>query len=72
MAKPVRVCIYTAICGDYDKLKPQPNQTVECDFLCFTDNREVWWQENLLGLIKTKYRCRLFFGAWVSATIQSA
>jgi hypothetical protein len=33
----MRVCVYTAIYGDYDELKSQPEQTVECDFVCFTD-----------------------------------
>lgn len=33
-----RVCIYTAIFGGYDELKPQPEQTIQCDFVCFTDN----------------------------------
>jgi hypothetical protein len=32
-----RACIYTAICGGYDDLKPQPEQTIPCDFVCFTD-----------------------------------
>lgn len=31
------VCIYTSICGGYDDLKPQPEQTLPCDFVCFTD-----------------------------------
>lgn len=34
----MRVCIYTAIFGDYDDLKPVPDQFVDCDFLCFTDD----------------------------------
>lgn len=33
----LRVCVYTAICGGYDDLKPQPPQTIPCDFICFTD-----------------------------------
>lgn len=32
-----RVCVYTAICGGYDDLKPQPQQTIPCDFVCLTD-----------------------------------
>src|SRR5688572_17640899 len=32
-----RVCIYTAIYGGYDELKPQPQQSIPCDFVCFTD-----------------------------------
>ena len=35
------ICIYTAIYGDYDDLKEQPRQTLDCDFLCFTDNSSV-------------------------------
>jgi hypothetical protein len=33
----MRVCIYTAIYGDYDELKAQPRQSVETDFVCFTE-----------------------------------
>jgi TOD1/MUCI70, glycosyltransferase-like domain len=33
-----RVCVYTAIYGDYDTLKPIPEQDVACDYVCFTDN----------------------------------
>jgi hypothetical protein len=32
------VCVYTAIFGDYDELKPIPEQDVACDCVCFTDN----------------------------------
>lgn len=32
-----RICVYTAICGGYDRLKAQPQQTVECDWICFSD-----------------------------------
>lgn len=32
-----KVCIYTAICGGYDDLKEQPKQTIDCDFVCFSD-----------------------------------
>ena len=37
----MRVCIYTAICGDCDDLKPQPGQTINTDFVCFTDARKL-------------------------------
>ena len=33
----MRVCLYTAIAGGYDDLKAQPEQTIPCDFVCFTD-----------------------------------
>ncbi|MGZ5513433.1 MAG: glycosyltransferase domain-containing protein, partial [Chthoniobacterales bacterium] len=33
-----RVCVYTAICGGYDTLKPIPEQDVACDYLCFSDD----------------------------------
>lgn len=33
-----RVCVYTAICGGYDDLKPQPRQSIPCDFICFSDD----------------------------------
>lgn len=38
MKKKPKVCVYTAIYGGYDELKEQPEQTLDCDFLCFTDN----------------------------------
>jgi hypothetical protein len=31
------ICIYTAIYGGYDDLKTQPQQTIDCDFVCFSD-----------------------------------
>lgn len=34
----MRVCIYTAIYGDYDQLKPHPPQSLKTDFVCFTDH----------------------------------
>src|ERR1035437_4801349 len=37
----MRVCVYTAIYGGYDTLKPYPPQTIETDFVCFTD-RELY------------------------------
>lgn len=35
-----KVCIYTSICGGYDDLKAQPEQSIPCDFVCFTDEPE--------------------------------
>jgi O-antigen biosynthesis protein len=37
----VRVCVYTAIYGGYDKLKSVPEQTVDADYVCFTESREL-------------------------------
>jgi hypothetical protein len=36
-----RICIYTAIYGGYDDLKPIVDQDVPCDFVCFTDRELV-------------------------------
>ena len=36
-----KTCIYTAIYGDYDELKPVVPQNVPCDFVCFTDNENL-------------------------------
>lgn len=33
-----RTCVYTAICGGYDTLKPIPEQDVACDYICFSDD----------------------------------
>jgi len=33
--------VYTAMYGDYDTLKPQPVQDVPCDFICFTDKKDL-------------------------------
>lgn len=35
--KNPKVCIYTAIYGGYDDLKSQPEQSVDCDLICFSD-----------------------------------
>jgi len=37
----MRVCIYTAIYGNYDPLKAQPAQNVPTDFVCFTESRRL-------------------------------
>ncbi|HVQ38571.1 MAG TPA: glycosyltransferase domain-containing protein [Pyrinomonadaceae bacterium] len=37
----MRVAIYTAIYGGYDNLKAQPAQTLDCDFICFTDDAQL-------------------------------
>ncbi len=34
----MRICIYTAIFGGYDHLLPPVPQSVDCDFICFTDS----------------------------------
>lgn len=33
----MRICIYTAIYGGYDGLRPQPKQSIPTDFVCVTD-----------------------------------
>lgn len=33
-----RICIYTVIFGNYDQLHHQAQQSVPCDYLCFTNN----------------------------------
>ncbi len=38
--KPI-VCVYTAIYGDQDILKLQPNQTIDVDYVCYTDNPDL-------------------------------
>lgn len=37
----MRVAIYTAIFGGYDRLKTQPQQTIDCDYFCFTDVKQL-------------------------------
>lgn len=39
MTNSNHVCVYTSIVGNYDRLKPQPKQTVDCDWICFTDEQ---------------------------------
>lgn len=36
-----RKVVFTAIFGDYDILKLQPKQTIDTDFVCFTDNADL-------------------------------
>lgn len=36
-----KIAVYTSIFGDYDTLKYQTKQSVDCDFLCFTDNPDL-------------------------------
>lgn len=36
-----KVCIYTAIYGGYEILLAQPEQTIDCDFVCFTDDPDM-------------------------------
>jgi hypothetical protein len=54
MKKPV---IYTAIFGDYDVLKLQTKQTIDCDFVCFTDNPKLLvqrWAEKQRKIVPCK------------------
>jgi hypothetical protein len=36
-----KVCIYSAIYGAYDVLREPVEQSIECDFIMFTDNKEL-------------------------------
>lgn len=36
-----KIAIYSAIYGNFDEIKEQPEQTVHCDFIMFTDNEEL-------------------------------
>lgn len=58
-----RVCIYTAIYGAYDDLKVQPEQTVDCDFICFTDDPTLsspnWLVIHLKNWIEGSSQARL-------------
>jgi hypothetical protein len=44
----MRICVYTAIFGGYDHLQQPVPQSVDCDFICFTDaqrpGRDGAWQ----------------------------
>jgi len=44
----MKVCIYTAIFGNYDRLQHQAEQSIDCDFICFTDSlllrRDAKWK----------------------------
>lgn len=37
-----KIVVYTAIFGDFDILKAQPKQTIDCEFVCFTDNPKIY------------------------------
>jgi hypothetical protein len=37
----ITACIYTAIYGGYEELLTQPKQTIDCDFVCFTDEPDL-------------------------------
>ena len=65
---PLRVGVYTAICGGYDDLKPQPQQTIPCDFICFTDGtvegpvapwRIVQLDQNLIETSSPRLKAKL-------------
>jgi len=46
-----RLVIYTAIIGNYDTLKDPEYIDENCDYVCFTDNRELKsdiWQIRLI------------------------
>lgn len=50
------VTVFTAIFGDYDTLKLQPEQTINCRFVCFTDNPDLRierWAEKQWEVIVT-------------------
>lgn len=45
------VNIYTAVYGNYDKLKAQPKQDIECKFTCFTDNANLDKEDNTWDIV---------------------
>jgi len=50
-AKAGHAVVYTAIYGDYDKLKQPRAQDVPCDFICFTDNETLLGRAGLWRII---------------------
>lgn len=46
IVKMKKIAIYTAIFWDYDTIKRQPKQTIDCDFYCFTDTKQIKIQSN--------------------------
>lgn len=56
-----KIVVYTAIFGDYDILKLQPKQNIDCDFVCFTDNPKILcqrWAEKQRKIIPCKIEKR--------------
>lgn len=56
----MKVCIYTAIYGGYDYLKEVPEQSLDCDYLCFTDNSDL--RKKSQGWEVVVMNCRLTAG----------
>jgi len=57
--KPI-MCVYTAIYWDQDVLKLQPQQSVDCDYVCFTDNPdlecEIWARKQWKIIVTQPFR----------------
>ena len=51
--RPVRVCVYTAMFAGYDLIVEHVPQTVDCDFIVFTDNESDVPAGRLRAVIKS-------------------
>lgn len=50
--KQLKVCVYTAMFAGYDRIIEHAPQTVDCDFMVFTDNVSAVPVGQLRGIIK--------------------
>lgn len=44
--KNKKIAVYSAIYGGFDDIKNQPKQTIDCDFIMFTDNKKLFEATN--------------------------
>jgi hypothetical protein len=61
----MKVCVYSAIYGGYDQIKPIAKQSVECDFLMFIDEEiahETQWQTRIakMSLVHPRMNAKFF------------
>ncbi len=54
----MQICVYTAIFGGYDHLLPPVSQSVDCEFICFTEARRPA-RDGAWRVIRTDQHARL-------------
>ena len=52
LRRPLKVCVYTAVFAGYDRILEHAQQTVDCDFMVFTDDASAVPVGQVRGIIK--------------------
>jgi len=73
--KNPRICVYSVIFNEYDTIKNFPKQTVDCDFILFTDSPEKFsenhgWQIRKLPIPSWKFNKKVLVSRYIKIMSQ--